>query len=77
MSNKKIEKVTVEDVVDVVELVEPVVATPTVYLAVEGDSYASIAAKLATGTLTKFEYAKWLYDLNGGKSLSEGTEVKL
>lgn len=84
---KKIEVIDVADGVSVEapEAVEEVVTEPVVeavkasnvYVAVEGDSYAAIAEKLDRGSLTKFEFAKWLYDLNGGKSISEGTEVKI
>lgn len=47
------------------------------YTAVDGDSYASIAAKFKLDTETKHDYAKRLFALNGGKSISAGVGVKL
>ena len=53
------------------------VASAKTYIAKDGDSYASIAAKFAPTGVRKFEYAKTLTELNKGKALAEGTEVVL
>lgn len=82
------EEILEEDlVVDEPEVVldEPVAVVETIstpakadtYSAVDGDSYASIAAKFNKGAFTNFQYAKLLLDLNGGKSITAGTEVRL
>lgn len=47
------------------------------YLAEDGDSYASIAAKFPKPGLSKHDRSSELYALNGGKKLNPGTEVKL
>lgn len=48
-----------------------------VYVAKDGDTYASIAARLNPGEVSNYNYAKALFDLNKGKTLREGTEVSL
>lgn len=68
--------VAVYGAVPAVEAVSPVSKADT-YVAVEGDSYASIAAEFNTTKLTKFQYAQFLMALNGGKSIVAGSEVRL
>lgn len=71
---------TAEEVLDEpVVVVEPILAPKSTdsYFAVDGDSYASIAAKFNKGSVSNFQYAKRLLDLNGGKSIASGTEVRL
>lgn len=68
--------VAVYEAVSPVEAFSPKPKANT-YTAVEGDSYATIADKVDRGSLTKFEYAKWLYDLNGGQAITAGSEVRL
>jgi len=78
-----------EPIIEVVEAVdepesrvEPVEATKPLrkvntFVAMPGDSYASLAASLCPEGMTKHEYAKLLFALNGGKALIPGAEVKL
>jgi len=68
--------VAVYEAVPAVETVSPVAKANT-YVAVDGDSYASIAAEFNTTSLTKFQYAQFLLALNGGKSIVAGSEVRL
>jgi hypothetical protein len=53
------------------------VITPATYVAVDGDSYASIAAKHKPAGTSTHLYAKTLFALNGGKNIVPGTEVKV
>lgn len=69
-------EVVLDEAVAVVETISAPTKADT-YLAVDGDSYASIAAKFNKGSFTNFQYAKLLLDLNGGKSITAGTEVRL
>lgn len=65
------------------EIVETVVEAPVakakagVYLAVDGDTYAALGARLAPKGKTGFDYATELVEKNNGKALIEGTEVIL
>lgn len=55
----------------------PVVASEGTYVCADGDSYAGIAARHVPAGLTKHEYAMHLYNINAGKALAAGVEVKL
>lgn len=90
MSNKNqtpvtvVEPVKVEAAAEVVEVVEtpsapvvaPVKGKSAAYVAVEGDTFASIAARFKPEGMTKHLYAVHLSLLNGG-TLRPGSEVKL
>lgn len=47
------------------------------YTAVEGDSYASIAAKHKPAGISTHAHATTLFALNGGKTVTAGTIIKL
>jgi hypothetical protein len=68
--------VAVYEPVPAVETISPVFKEDT-YVAVDGDSYASIAAEFNTTKLSKFQYAQFLMALNGGKAIVAGSEVRL
>lgn len=69
-------EVPVYEAVPAVEAITPVDLGNT-YIAVEGDSYASIAAEFNTTKISKHQYAQYLYALNGGKAIGVGTEVRI
>lgn len=46
-------------------------------IATDGDTYASLAAKLKPKGMSGFEYATVLLALNGGKKISAGSVVRL
>lgn len=83
---KKIEDV-IEEIVESTTLEAPVEAdTPKAapvstvaktHVAVDGDSYASIAAKYKPAGSSTNEHAKRLFALNGGKSVVAGTIITL
>ncbi len=62
-----------------VEVVTPVVMPEPVRIHVvkDGDSYASIAGLYKPSGVSKHDYAKHLFDLNKGKTLTPGLEVNL
>lgn len=71
--------VLVQETVDTVELAEPVPHPNTVghYSTLDGETYAVVADKFPVAGLSKHERATHLYLINGGKTLTEGTLVKL
>lgn len=81
--NKYTIEAGLESAEEIVEAVEPLIEIPIVkakagvYLAVDGDTYAAIGARLAPKGKTGFEYATELVEKNNGKTLAEGTEVIL
>lgn len=66
-------------ILDVADVAPEPVAAPVAktYVAADGDTYASVAAKHKPLGTTKHEYAKRLFELNQGKALAAGTEVVL
>lgn len=69
-----------ETVLDVIEPpLEPVVvpAQAKTHVAVDGDSYASIAAKYKQPGSSTNVYAKSLLVLNGGKTITAGALITL
>ena len=59
---------------------EPIVVQPKVadsYVAVDGDTYPSIAGKFKPNGMTKHEYAMKLVEINRGVSVRAGMIVKL
>jgi hypothetical protein len=68
----------VDEVIEETENFTPTpVPNPCCYTVQDGDSYAAIAGMFPTEGMTKHERAQELYQLNGGKPLNPGTEVKL
>lgn len=71
----------VEEIVDeILEETAPepeVVASPDVHIAVDGDTFASIAALHRPTNMSKHEYATHLLELNKGKKISAGTVIRL
>lgn len=60
--------------------VEKAVAAPKtsgLYIAKDGDSYASIAAEKAPKGIKRHDYALQLVDKNKNKALADGVEVAL
>jgi hypothetical protein len=47
------------------------------YTADEGDTYPSIAGAFKPAGMTKHEYAKHLFAINGGRNITAGVEIKL
>lgn len=47
------------------------------YMAVDGDSYASIADKFKPAKMSKHEYAVELFEKNAGKTLDAGIIITL
>lgn len=62
-----------------VEVVTPVVMPEPVRIHVvnDGDTYPSIAGLYKPSGVSKHDYAKHLFDLNKGKTLTPGLEVNL
>lgn len=60
-----------------VEVVELPPVTPTTYTAIEGDTYASVAARFKPADKSKHEFSLYLFSKNGGTPLTAGTTIKL
>lgn len=81
MAVEDVESVEIEQTLS--EAVEGTVETTTpsegvkVYVAQDGDTYASVASQFLPEGMTKHAYATELHQKNGGKSLRVGVEVTL
>lgn len=56
---------------------EPVDSDPMYTVASDGDSYASLAARLAPAGMRAHDYARKLYELNRGVSVRRGMKIRL
>lgn len=82
---KKYEPVVIDEPAEevVLEVIEPVEepvkvpALPKTHVAVDGDSYASIAAEHKRAGSSTHVYAKALLIRNGGKTITAGTVITL